>query len=54
MHHHTLSTEQRFVLSLTLTGAIFLAEVIGGLWTGSLALLSEAPRLDPVSKLHNP
>jgi len=42
MHHHTLSTEQRFILSLTLTGAIFLAEVVGGLWTGSLALLSDA------------
>ncbi len=42
MHHHTLSTEQRFVLSLILTGAIFLAEVVGGLWTRSLALLSDA------------
>jgi len=42
MHYLTLSTEQRFVLSLILTGAIFLAEVIGGLWTGSLALLADA------------
>jgi cobalt-zinc-cadmium efflux system protein len=38
-HHHT---ERRFVLSLVLTGLILVAEVIGGLWTGSLALLSDA------------
>ena len=37
--HHT---ERRFVLSLVLTGLILVAEVIGGLWTGSLALLSDA------------
>jgi cobalt-zinc-cadmium efflux system protein len=37
--HHT---EHRFVLSLVLTGLILVAEVIGGLWTGSLALLSDA------------
>jgi len=42
MHNHTSSTGQRFVLSLILTGAILLAEVAGGLWTGSLALLSDA------------
>jgi len=35
-------TERRFVLSLALTGLILVAEVIGGLWTGSLALLSDA------------
>jgi cobalt-zinc-cadmium efflux system protein len=37
--HHI---ERRFVLSLILTGLILAAEVIGGLWTGSLALLSDA------------
>jgi cobalt-zinc-cadmium efflux system protein len=34
--------ERRFILSLALTGVIFAAEVIGGLWTGSLSLLSDA------------
>ena len=42
-HKHTTEIkENRFVLALTLTGLIFLAEVIGGLWTGSLALLSDS------------
>jgi cobalt-zinc-cadmium efflux system protein len=35
-------TAQRFALSLALTGLILVAEVIGGLRTGSLALLSDA------------
>ncbi|MBE7470929.1 MAG: cation transporter [Anaerolineae bacterium] len=34
--------ESKFVLSLTLTGLILIAEIVGGLWTGSLALLSDA------------
>lgn len=34
--------QRRFVLSLALTGVIFIAEFIGGLWTGSLALLADA------------
>jgi len=34
--------ERRFLLSLALTGLVLIAEVIGGLWTGSLALLSDA------------
>ena len=34
--------QNRLLLSLALTGLIFLAEVVGGLWTGSLALLSDA------------
>jgi cobalt-zinc-cadmium efflux system protein len=34
--------ESRLILSLTLTGLILIAEVVGGLWTGSLALLSDA------------
>ncbi len=35
-------TERRFLLSLSLTGLIFFAELIGGLLTSSLALLSDA------------
>lgn len=38
----TTGTERRFILSLTLTGLILVAEIIGGLWTHSLALLSDA------------
>ncbi len=34
--------ESRFVLSLALTGLILVAEIVGGVWTGSLALLSDA------------
>jgi len=34
--------ERRFVLSLALTGLVLVAEVAGGLLTGSLALLSDA------------
>lgn len=50
-HNHTHTTfeaptggkaESRFVLALALTGFILVAEIIGGLWTGSLALLSDA------------
>ena len=42
MPHDAQHIERRFVLSLALTGLILLAEVAGGLWTGSLALLSDA------------
>jgi cobalt-zinc-cadmium efflux system protein len=43
-HHHHAPTgiEGRFLLSLGLTGLIFAAEVVGGLLTRSLALLSDA------------
>jgi len=34
--------EDRFALALTLTGLIFLAELFGGFWTHSLALLSDS------------
>jgi cobalt-zinc-cadmium efflux system protein len=34
--------ENKFVLALVLTGLILIAEIIGGVWTGSLALLSDA------------
>lgn len=40
--HDNPSTEKRFIISLSLTGLIFLAELFGGWWTGSLALLSDA------------
>lgn len=43
MHaHDAQQTERRFITSLLLTGLIFLAELVGGFWTGSLALLSDA------------
>ena len=36
------TTTKGIFLSIALTGLIFLAEFIGGLWTGSLALLSDS------------
>ena len=42
MPKDTQRVERRFLLSLALTGLILVAEVVGGLWTGSLALLSDA------------
>ncbi len=42
-HSHTADVKsRRFVVALTLTGLIFFAEFFGGLWTGSLALLSDS------------
>ena len=40
--HQNQAIEKRFLISLTLTALILVAEVLGGLWTGSLALLSDA------------
>jgi len=40
--HTDPSLQKRFILSLGLTFGIFLLQVIGGLWTGSLALLSDS------------
>lgn len=40
--HSDAVTEKRFLFSISLTGIIFLAELLGGLWTGSLALLSDS------------
>lgn len=40
--HQNPGVEKRFMLSLLFTGLIFFAELIGGLWTGSLSLLSDA------------
>ena len=43
MHpHEGTNTGSRFLLSIGLTLAILIAEVVGGLWTGSLALLSDS------------
>ncbi len=38
----THETQHRFILALGLTALIFVAELIGGFWTGSLALLSDS------------
>lgn len=40
--HNNPGIEKRFIISLALTSAIFAAEVVGGIWTGSLALLSDS------------
>jgi cobalt-zinc-cadmium efflux system protein len=40
--HPNNGVEKRFLISISLTALILIAEVIGGLWTGSLALLSDA------------
>ncbi len=40
--HATTNTGRRFLISIGITFTIFLAELIGGYWTGSLALLSDA------------
>jgi cobalt-zinc-cadmium efflux system protein len=42
LRHQTQAIEKRFLVSLALTGLILIAEVVGGLWTDSLALLSDA------------
>lgn len=40
--HENSKTGKRFLLSIGVTFAILIAEVIGGYWTGSLSLLSDA------------
>jgi cobalt-zinc-cadmium efflux system protein len=40
--HQNKDTQTRFIYSVAFTGTIFLAELIGGIWTGSLALLSDS------------
>ncbi len=40
--HPNKAIENRFILSMIFTAAILVAEIIGGYWTGSLALLSDA------------
>lgn len=38
----TNKTQKRFILSIALTSLILVAEIIGGIWSGSLALLSDS------------
>lgn len=38
----TSKTQKRFIFSIALTSLILVAEIIGGIWSGSLALLSDA------------
>lgn len=40
--HHNPYTEKRLVTAILITGFIFLAELLGGYWTRSLALMSDA------------
>lgn len=43
MHaHNDQALHKRFIASIILTGLILVAEIIGGIWSGSLALLSDA------------
>lgn len=41
-HHHEHGAERRLLWALLLTGSFMVAEVIGGLMSGSLALLADA------------
>lgn len=40
--HQNQNVEKRFLLSIAITLVIFFAELIGGFWSGSLALLSDS------------
>ena len=40
--HPNKTIENSFILSMILTAVILVAEIVGGYWTGSLALLSDA------------
>jgi cobalt-zinc-cadmium efflux system protein len=42
MNHAHQTLQHRFVLSLGISAVIFAAELAGGFWTGSLALLSDS------------
>ncbi|WP_299029661.1 cation diffusion facilitator family transporter [uncultured Thermanaerothrix sp.] len=43
MHNHAIEhNSKKLFIALALTGLIFIAEFGGGLWTGSLALISDA------------
>ncbi len=44
-HAHGEDSRRRLLLALSFTGAIFVAELAGGLITGSLALLSDAAHM---------
>ncbi|MCL4562981.1 MAG: cation diffusion facilitator family transporter [Chloroflexi bacterium] len=40
--HDSQTVEKRFIFSISLTLVILIVEALGGLWTGSLALLSDS------------
>lgn len=40
--HSGKAVENQFIFSILLTGIVFLFEIIGGIWTGSLALVSDS------------
>ena len=40
--HQSKETERRFIISIALTGMILIAEIVGGIYANSLALLSDA------------
>ncbi len=42
MQHENRQLENRFVIALGISVLVFLAELLGGWWTGSLALLSDS------------
>lgn len=41
-HHHQHTLQKKFRLALLVTFFVFVVELIGGIWSGSLALLSDA------------
>lgn len=44
-HHHSSTNARRIAIALALTGTFLVAEVIGGILTGSLALISDAAHM---------
>ncbi len=42
MIHSNTQLEQRFIVALAISVLVFLTELVGGWWTGSLALLSDS------------
>lgn len=46
-HNHAagVTNERKLLFAILLTGAFFVAEVVGGFWTNSLALLSDAAHM---------
>ena len=41
-HHHQTHLQKKFKFAVAVTFCVFLGELIGGIWSGSLALLSDA------------
>lgn len=44
-HHHRSSNKRALSLAIVLTGTFLIVEVIAGIWTGSLALISDAAHM---------